>query len=122
VVLKASKVSSSVAAARILTGLFAAACIGLSFTGSQNAQAKPEFARKTGKPCSFCHVNPGGGGRRTAAGEYYHVHKTLDGFQVAGAPTPKPSPKPTPKPSPKPTPKAKKPTPKPKPTPKAKKS
>jgi hypothetical protein len=37
----------------------------------RSAQAKPEFAAQTGKPCGNCHVNPGGGGKLTAAGEAF---------------------------------------------------
>jgi hypothetical protein len=32
------------------------------------ANAKPEFAGQTGKPCGFCHTNPGGGGKLKPAG------------------------------------------------------
>jgi hypothetical protein len=39
------------------------------------ANAKPEFAAATGKPCGACHANPSGGGQLTAAGEKYK--KTL---------------------------------------------
>jgi hypothetical protein len=35
------------------------------------AAAKPEFAAQTGKPCGACHVNPGGGGKLTGAGEKF---------------------------------------------------
>ena len=28
----------------------------------RSAQAKPEFAAQTGKPCGACHQNPAGGG------------------------------------------------------------
>lgn len=35
------------------------------------AQAKPEFAAQTGKPCGFCHENPGGGGKLNAQGESF---------------------------------------------------
>jgi outer membrane biosynthesis protein TonB len=129
VVLKASNISS--VAARLLTGLFIAGCIGLSFNEQRAAEATPPFAKKTGKACSFCHVSPAGGGKRTEAGEFYHKFKTLDGFKpgdttVAAKPTPKPTPKPkpkaTPKPKPKATPKAKKTSVKPTPKPPAKKS
>jgi hypothetical protein len=35
------------------------------------AEARPEFARKEGKDCAFCHTNPRGGGPRTPKGEEY---------------------------------------------------
>jgi len=41
-----------------------------AMTGSP-AVAKPEFAAQTGKPCGACHVNPGGGGKLTGAGEKF---------------------------------------------------
>ncbi len=45
---------------------------GVMFTFvPRSAQAKPEFAAQTGKPCGACHVNPGGGGKLTAAGEAF---------------------------------------------------
>ena len=40
----------------------------ISVTVSQTANAKPEFAAQTGKPCGTCHVNPAGGGKNTAFG------------------------------------------------------
>jgi hypothetical protein len=44
------------------------------------AAAFPKFSQKEKKPCSYCHVNPGGGGKRTAAGEWYDKH----GYSFAG--------------------------------------
>ena len=35
------------------------------------ADAKPEYAKKEGKECAYCHVNPKGGGARTAKGDEY---------------------------------------------------
>jgi hypothetical protein len=43
----------------------------MSLTVSQPANAKPEFAAQTGKPCGACHANPAGGGKLTAAGEKF---------------------------------------------------
>ena len=36
--------------------------------GEKSAHALPEFADRTGEPCSTCHVSPGGGGPRTLRG------------------------------------------------------
>ncbi|HZT40572.1 MAG TPA: hypothetical protein VFA07_00200 [Chthonomonadaceae bacterium] len=47
--------------------------IGLSLLAG-SAEAKPEYAAKEGKPCSYCHVNPAGGGPRNARGIYYAMH------------------------------------------------
>jgi hypothetical protein len=40
----------------------------MSLVTSQIANAKPEFAAQTGRPCGACHVNPAGGGKNTAFG------------------------------------------------------
>ncbi len=44
------------------------------------ANAKPAFARREGKMCDYCHLNPGGGGARGFRGLYYAKHK----FSFAG--------------------------------------
>ncbi len=49
-------------------GLFAAM---LSVGASQPANAKPEFAAQTGKPCGTCHKNPAGGGPLKPFGEKF---------------------------------------------------
>jgi hypothetical protein len=43
----------------------------MSLTVSQPANAKPEFAAQTGKPCGQCHVNPAGGGKLKPFGEKF---------------------------------------------------
>ena len=43
------------------------ASVGLS----QSANAKPEFAAATGKPCGQCHQNPAGGGKLKPFGEKF---------------------------------------------------
>ena len=35
------------------------------------AKATAQYAQKTGKPCGYCHVNPGGGGKLKAAGKKF---------------------------------------------------
>ncbi len=37
----------------------------------RQAQAKPEFAAQTGKPCGVCHQNPSGGGKLKPEGEKF---------------------------------------------------
>jgi hypothetical protein len=54
----------AVAAAILITGMMIA-------VAPQQAQAKPEFAGQTGKPCGFCHQNPAGGGKLKPAGEKF---------------------------------------------------
>lgn len=61
---KAVVLVSGIAAAILIAG-------ALSLTVSQQANAKPEFAAQTGKPCGACHANPSGGGKLTAAGEKF---------------------------------------------------
>lgn len=60
--------------ARAMTAAFVVALVGLALDGRQEANAFPPFSKKENKPCSFCHVNPKGGGPRTEAGNYYKAH------------------------------------------------
>lgn len=47
------------------------------------ATAKPEYAQKEKMECSFCHVNPVGGGERNAHGQYYaRNNHSLKGLPV----------------------------------------
>ena len=46
----------------------------LSLTVSRPANATPQFAQQTGKPCGFCHVNPAGGGKLKPAGEKFKAN------------------------------------------------
>lgn len=130
--------------AKGLTVALAGATLALlTLGGEREAEAWPKYSTKEGKPCSYCHVNSSGGGRRNAAGAYYQKHNlsfegytpekaaaeygegSAEGAKATPTPaapqpaTPKPSPKPTAKPTAKPT--GKKPAPKKpaaKPTPK----
>ena len=45
-----------------------------SLVTSQSANAKPEFAAQTGKPCAACHQNPSGGGKLKPAGEKFKAN------------------------------------------------
>lgn len=47
--------------------LFVIGAVGI-LMGEPVAHALPEYVERTGEPCSTCHVNPGGGGPRTARG------------------------------------------------------
>jgi len=68
---------------------FALTLIGLCLLAGA-AQARPEYAAKEGKPCSYCHVNPAGGGARNPRGVYYAMHDHsftgYDEAKVMGAP------------------------------------
>ena len=46
----------------------------MSLTVSQTANAKPEFAAQTGKPCGQCHQNPAGGGALKPFGEKFKAN------------------------------------------------
>ena len=57
-----------------LTALPAAAALtaGLALAvPAKPAEARPEYAKKEGKECAYCHVNPKGGGPRNAKGDEY---------------------------------------------------
>jgi hypothetical protein len=41
---------------------------------SQPANAKPEFAAATGKPCGQCHQNPAGGGALKPFGQKFKAN------------------------------------------------
>jgi len=46
------------------------------------ATAKPEYAKKEGKPCTFCHVKMGSK-ELTDAGKYYKEHNhSLEGYKA----------------------------------------
>jgi hypothetical protein len=49
------------------------------------AIAKPEYAKKEGKPCTFCHVKIGSK-EMTDAGKYYKEHNhSLAGYKAPAA-------------------------------------
>jgi hypothetical protein len=75
-----------------LTALVAAAILALALGGQRDARAFPTFAKKENKKCGFCHVNPSGGGKRNAAGNYYKAHGlSLVGYKPTPAATPSPA-------------------------------
>jgi hypothetical protein len=46
------------------------------------ATAKPEYAKKEGKPCTFCHVKTGSK-ELNDAGKYYKEHNhSLEGYKA----------------------------------------
>jgi len=59
-----------------LGALAAALVAGSVFVISQpgGANAKPEFAAATGKPCASCHQNPSGGGPLKPYGEAFRAN------------------------------------------------
>jgi hypothetical protein len=52
---------------------------GLVLT-SVNSSAKPEYAKKESKSCTFCHVKAGSKDLNDA-GKFYKEHKSLDGYK-----------------------------------------
>ncbi|MBC8141487.1 MAG: hypothetical protein H7Y38_08610 [Armatimonadetes bacterium] len=110
--------------------LFVVTACAVNVPGATVARAFPAYSQKEKKACLYCHVNPGGGGKRNAAGLWYKNHalsfagytpekanteadaakpKTAPAPKVVAKPkvTPKPKTKPTPKPKVTPKPKAK---------------
>ncbi len=65
---------------KLFRGLLAVAIIsGAMLT---LATAKPEYAKKEGKPCTFCHVKAGSKDLNEA-GKYYKEHNhSLEGYQA----------------------------------------
>jgi hypothetical protein len=61
--------------------LIAAALIQLA---PRHAAATPAYAAQTGKPCSYCHVDPKGGGALTPEGKEFAKgpHLSLINFSV----------------------------------------
>ena len=60
----------------LLCGTAAAILIAgtVSVTVSRQANATPQYATQTGKPCGQCHENPAGGGKLKAAGEKFKAN------------------------------------------------
>lgn len=63
------------------TGVIALLTVFASFTPLRRAEALPAYAQQTGLACGRCHVNPAGGGPRTAFGNAFlkNGHKVPSG-------------------------------------------
>ncbi len=65
----------------------AAVVLGGFIVCSTASYGKPEYTKSTKKACTFCHEKNVPNDKDamnknlTAAGKYYHEHKSLDGFQ-----------------------------------------
>ena len=78
------------------------ALVALVLNMASSAFATPVFAKKENKNCAFCHTNSSGGGKRTAAGEWYKSHShTFAGFKDPSKPAAPAGKKPAAKPAPK---------------------
>jgi hypothetical protein len=65
---------------KTVRALFVAAIASAFFLSI--AQAKPEYAKKEKKSCTFCHVKMGSK-ELTKAGEYYKSHNhSLEGYKA----------------------------------------
>lgn len=51
--------------------LIASAVAATGFLAPRTAQARPIYAQRTGLACGQCHINPSGGGPRTAFGRAF---------------------------------------------------
>ena len=59
----------------IISGSVALLVAGaLSVTVFRPANATPQFAQQTGKPCGQCHENPAGGGKLKPFGEKFKAN------------------------------------------------
>jgi hypothetical protein len=62
----------------IVIGGSVALAAAVLFAGSigapRSASALPAYSQKEGKACGYCHVNPAGGGPRTAKGKQYQAN------------------------------------------------
>jgi hypothetical protein len=52
--------------------------IAIALVAAAVAFASPEYGRKTGKDCNYCH--PPGNYQLKGAGKYYQEHKSLKGY------------------------------------------
>jgi len=48
---------------------------------SRISEAKPDYTKKTRKPCDYCHNGGWQTGQLTEAGAYYKDHGTFKGYQ-----------------------------------------
>ncbi len=60
---------------KVISKLLAAAIllVAVMICSSQPARATEEYAKQTGRECSACHLDPGGGGELTAAGKAFEA-------------------------------------------------
>jgi hypothetical protein len=63
----------------ILPGLVLAVGLGL-FSMPQPSLANPDFTKRTGKQCTYCHVGSWDSGKYTEAGQYFKEHRSFKGY------------------------------------------
>ena len=60
---------------------WAVLAVGLgSISLPQPTLANPDFTKRTGKKCVYCHVGTWDSGKYTDAGQYFKDHHTFKGF------------------------------------------
>ena len=62
-----------------LPGMVVAAGLGV-FAVPQTSTANPDFTKRTGKTCLYCHVGTWTSGKYTDAGQYFKEHHTFKGY------------------------------------------
>ncbi|MCE9638313.1 MAG: hypothetical protein K8T90_21640 [Planctomycetes bacterium] len=73
-----ARTASSVGSACLALSVALAAAV---VVGTEPAAAMQEYAKKEGKECSFCHLNPKGAGPRNAKGREYEANGHLFGVK-----------------------------------------
>ena len=68
----------------ILPGMVLAVGFGMLCL-QQTSTANPDFTKRTGKKCVYCHVGSWDSGKYTEAGQYFKEHRSFQGY-VAKAP------------------------------------
>jgi len=70
--------SDKASGGRVIVGVLCAAALLLGgivvLLAPRPAAATAAFAGQTGKPCGYCHTNPGGGGPLTGAGAKFKAN------------------------------------------------
>ncbi len=69
----------------ILPGMALTVGLGI-FSMPQTSLANPDFTKRTGKKCVYCHVGAWQSGKYTTAGQYFKEHRTLKGYIVKPPP------------------------------------
>ena len=57
-----------------MAGCFAVSALAALTVAPAPAQATPAYAAQEKKACSYCHVNPAGGGPRNATGKKFEAN------------------------------------------------
>jgi hypothetical protein len=69
----------------ILQGMVLAVGLGL-LSMPQRSLANPDFTKRTGKKCVYCHVGSWSSGKYTEAGQYFKEHHSFKGYVPKATP------------------------------------